>query len=158
MKLRLVCVGKLSQSYLREAAADYQQRLQRYLPFELAELKEEKGGGKKPNTSLLRKREGERILTQLPDQGLTLALDETGQQLDSVGLARLLDEQMTQGCQNLSLVIGGAWGLSRAVKQRADRMLSLSRLTFTHQMARVIALEQLYRAMTIIRNEPYHNA
>jgi len=158
VKLRLVCVGKLSRDWLRDAAADYRQRLQRYLPFELVELKEEKGGGKKPNTALLREREGERILAQLAAPGTTLVLDEQGKQLSSVELARLLDEQMTAGTQNLNLVIGGAWGLSPAVKQRADRILSLSRLTFTHQMARVIALEQLYRAMTIIRNEPYHNA
>jgi len=157
MKLRLVCVGKLSQGYLREAAADYQQRLQRYLPFDLIELKEEKGGGKKPNTQLLREREGERIVAQLSVPGLTLALDETGQQVDSVGLARLIENQMTAGSQNLNLVIGGAFGLSQGVKQQADKILSLSRLTFTHQMARVIALEQTYRAMTIIRNEPYHN-
>jgi len=158
MRLRLVCVGKLSQSYLRDAADDYRQRLQRYLPFDLIELKEEKAGGKKPNTDLIREREGERILSQLATPGLTLVFDEKGRQPDSVELAGLLEEQMTSGCQNLNLVIGGAWGLSRDVKRRADRIISLSRMTFTHQMARVIALEQLYRAMTIIRNEPYHNA
>lgn len=157
MKLRLICVGKLSLSFLREGAAEYQQRIKRYLPFELIELKEEKGGGKNPNPQLLKAREGERILEQLRATGTTLALDESGRELDSTGLAGLLEKEMSAGSQNLNIIIGGAYGLSPEVKQRADQVISLSRMTFTHQLARLIVMEQLYRGLTIIRNEPYHN-
>jgi 23S rRNA (pseudouridine1915-N3)-methyltransferase len=157
VKLRLICVGKLSLSFLREGAAEYQQRIKRYLPFELIELKEEKGGGKNPNPQLLKAREGERILEQLRVTGTTLALDESGRELDSTGLAGLLEKEMSAGSQNLNIIIGGAYGLSPEVKQRADQVISLSRMTFTHQLARLIVMEQLYRGLTIIRNEPYHN-
>lgn len=157
MKLRLICVGKLSLPFLRDGAAEYQQRIKRYLPFDLVELKEEKGGGKNPNPQLLKAREGERILDQLRTTGTTLALDEGGREIDSMGLAGLLEGEMSAGTQNLNIIIGGAHGLSPEVRQRADQVISLSRMTFTHQMARMIILEQLYRGLTIIRNEPYHN-
>ncbi len=157
MKIRLICVGRLSLSFLRDGAAEYRQRLQRYLPVEIVELKEEKSGGKtRPET--IRQREGQALLAQIRRPGVLWALDEKGQQTDSAGLARLLEQEMTAGCRHLNIVIGGAWGLSTEVTGSADRVLSLSRLTFTHQMARLIALEQLYRGLTIIRNEPYHNA
>ncbi|TYO96619.1 23S rRNA (pseudouridine1915-N3)-methyltransferase [Geothermobacter ehrlichii] len=157
MKIRLICVGRLSLSFIRDGAAEYRKRLQRYLPVEIIELKEEKSGGKTlPDT--IRSREGRAILDQVRRPGRLWALDEKGQQTDSAGLARLIEQEMTAGSRYLNVVIGGAWGLSAEVTGSADRVLSLSRLTFTHQMARLIALEQLYRGLTIIRNEPYHNA
>jgi 23S rRNA (pseudouridine1915-N3)-methyltransferase len=157
MKLRLVCVGRMSASYLREGADDYLSRVQRYLPLEVIELKEEKTGGK-TNPELVRQKEGERILQRIPPQDWVIALDEHGTLQDSVKLANLLERHMLDSTPALTAVIGGAYGLSRAVRQRADLVLSLSPLTLTHQMARLILLEQLYRGLTIIRNEPYHNA
>ncbi|HKI52466.1 MAG TPA: 23S rRNA (pseudouridine(1915)-N(3))-methyltransferase RlmH [Geothermobacteraceae bacterium] len=157
MKLRLVCVGKMSASYLRDAVEDYALRVQRYLPLEVVELKEEKTGGKN-QPDLIRQKEGERILQRISSQDWVVVLDERGRLQDSVKLAKLVERHMLDGTQALTAVIGGAYGLSREVRQRADLELSLSPLTFTHQMARVLWLEQLYRSMTIIRNEPYHNA
>ncbi|RME36591.1 MAG: 23S rRNA (pseudouridine(1915)-N(3))-methyltransferase RlmH [Deltaproteobacteria bacterium] len=157
MKLRLLCVGRLSHRYLNQGCDDYLQRLRRYLPTEVVELKEDRSADK-VLPERVREREGEVILSRIRTPATVWALDEHGRQLDSPGLARLIEQEMTSGCRHLDILIGGAYGLSRKVLDRADRVLSLSKLTFTHQMARLIALEQLYRGLTIIRNEPYHNA
>lgn len=156
MKLRLVCVGKLAEAWQRAAAEDYAGRLQRYFPLDIIELKEEKGGRKGDIPGLLR-REGERILNKVPPQAFLVVLDERGKGLSSEQLAEKLGEEMLHGGRDWCLVIGGPYGLDPAVKQRADLLLTLSKLTFTHQMARLFLLEQLYRGSTILRNEPYHN-
>lgn len=156
MKLRLVCVGKLSESYLQEGAAEFAARIQRYLPFAIVELREEKGG-KKADTRFTLRREGERILEKLPPTAKAVVLDEKGRSFSSEGLAEWIGGQMLQGTAELVFIIGGAYGLSPAVKERADLLLSLSPMTFTHQMARLFLLEQIYRSLTILRNEPYHN-
>ncbi|PLY03904.1 MAG: 23S rRNA (pseudouridine(1915)-N(3))-methyltransferase RlmH [Desulfuromonas sp.] len=156
MKLRLVCVGKLTEAWQREAADDYAGRLQRYFPFEVIELKEEKGGRKGDVTGLL-KREGERILEKIPAPSTVIVLDERGRQFGSEQLAARLSDAMLHGESDWCLVIGGPYGLAPAVRERADLLLSLSKMTFTHQMARVFLFEQLYRSATIIKNEPYHN-
>jgi 23S rRNA (pseudouridine1915-N3)-methyltransferase len=154
VKLRLVCVGKLAEKWQKAACADYATRLQRYFPFDVIELKEEKGKG---SAKEILKREGERILEKVPEQSLLIVLDEQGHQFSSEQLAERLSVEMLHGGRNWCLVIGGPYGLSPAVKERADLVLSLSKMTFTHQMARVFLLEQLYRGSTIIKNEPYHN-
>ncbi|MCK5914037.1 MAG: 23S rRNA (pseudouridine(1915)-N(3))-methyltransferase RlmH [Desulfuromusa sp.] len=156
MKLKLICIGKLAESWQREAAADYAGRLQRYFPLEIVELKEEKGGRKGDTTGLL-KREGARILEKVPERAFLIVLDERGRSLGSEQFANLFSEEMLHGGRNWCLVIGGPYGLDPAVRNRADLILSLSKMTFTHQMARVLLLEQLYRSCTIIKNEPYHN-
>ena len=156
MKLRLVCVGKLSEAWLKQAAEEYAGRLRRHYSIEIVELKEEKGRKRGDVPGLLR-REGERILEKIPDDAYVLVLDEAGKQLGSEQLAEKLGEQMLHGGQTWCLVIGGPYGLAPAIKQRADLLLSLSKMTFTHQMARLFLLEQLYRSSTILRNEPYHN-
>lgn len=158
MKLRLLCIGKISEPFLKAGMAEYAGRIQRYLPLSTVELKEEQGGGGRDSEQrLLREREGERLLAKIPAPAFTIVLDEGGQSMDSQGLASLLEKQMLQGTQELVWVIGGPYGLSEAVKSRANLLLCLSRFTFTHQMARLFLLEQIYRALTIIRNEPYHN-
>lgn len=156
MKLRLVCVGKLTESWQREAAADYAGRLQRYCPFDIVELKEEKGG-KKGDTAGILRREAERILEKVPAQARLILLDERGRQFGSEQLAEQLADEMLHGGRDWCLVIGGPYGLDAELRRRADMTLSLSKMTFTHQMARVFLFEQLYRSMTIIKNEPYHN-
>lgn len=157
MKLKLICVGKLSEAFLRDGVEEYTRRLQRYLPFSCLELKEEKAGGKKADPRLIREMEGERILARIPPAAFVLILDEGGKALTSEGLASLLEGHMVQGTAELVAVIGGAYGLNDRVRQRGDMILSLSAMTFTHQMARLFLLEQLYRGCTILRNEPYHN-
>ncbi len=157
MKLHLLTVGKLSAAFLAEGAAEYATRIKRYLPLVCVELKEEKGGGKKADSRYLSQREGERLLARIPAGAFVVALDERGEGLSSPALARLLDRHMVSGTADLVWIIGGAYGLSDAVRQRADQILSLSKMTLTHQMARLMLLEQIYRGLTIVRNEPYHN-
>ncbi len=156
MKLRLVCVGKLAEAWQREAVGDYADRLQHYFPFDICELKEEKGGRKGDIPGLL-KREGARILEKVPPQSFLIVLDERGRNLATEQFAEQLAAEMLHAGRDWCLVIGGPYGLDAAVKQRADLLLSLSKMTFTHQMARLFLLEQLYRCSTILRNEPYHN-
>lgn len=156
MKLRLICVGKLAETWQQQAAADYAKRLQRYFPFDIHELKEEKGG-RKGDTVRIVKVEGERILAKVPATAFMIALDERGRNPSSEQLAALLSAEMVQGGRDWCLVIGGPYGLDSAVRKRADMTLSLSKMTFTHQMARILILEQLYRSCSIIKNEPYHN-
>jgi len=156
VKLRLICVGKLSETWQRTAADDYCGRLKRYFPVEIVELKEEKGGRKGDTPGLL-KREGARILDKVPPQAFLVVLDERGRDLTSEALAEKLSNEMVHAGRDWCLVIGGPYGLDQGVRQRANLLLSLSKMTFTHQMARVILLEQLYRGCTIIKNEPYHN-
>lgn len=155
MKLRLVCVGKPAP-FLRESIEEYTGRIGRYLPLESIELKEEKGG-RKPDPRYIRSREGERILEKIQPQAFVIVLDERGKAFDSEGVAGILDGHMQEGTADLTLVVGGAYGLSDEVRARGDILLSLSRMTLTHQMARLLLLEQIYRGLTILRNEPYHN-
>jgi len=157
VKLRLVCVGKLSEAFLRDGVDEYSKRLKRYLPFSCLELKEEKAGGKKADPRTIRELEGEKILAKLAPEAFVVVLDERGVGFSSEELAGLLDRHMIGGTPEMAAVIGGPYGLSDKVKQRGNLILSLSSMTFTHQMARLFFLEQLYRGFTIIRNEPYHN-
>lgn len=156
MKVRLLCVGRLSESYLQEATQLFAERIRHYLPLEIIELREEKAG-KKADARYLVAREGERLLEKMPPDALVVALDEKGRQLTSEKLALQIERPMVEGRANLVFIVGGPYGLSEQVKRRADKILSLSELTFTHQMARLFLLEQIYRALTIIRNAPYHN-
>ena len=156
MKLRLICVGKLAEAWQRDAAADYAGRLQHYFPLEIIELKEEKGGRRGDIANLV-KREGERILEKVPQSSCLIVLDERGRHLDSEQLAKRLGDEMLHGGRDWSLVIGGPYGLDPEIRRQAELILSLSKMTFTHQMARLFLLEQLYRSGTILRNEPYHN-
>jgi 23S rRNA (pseudouridine1915-N3)-methyltransferase len=157
VKLKLICVGKLSEPFLREGADEYSNRLKRYLPFSCLELKEEKVGGKKADARVIRGLEGEKILAKISPDAFVVVLDERGTGLTSEDLAELLGRHMVQGTTEVVAVIGGAYGLSDKVRQRGNMILSLSAMTFTHQMARLFLLEQLYRGFTIMRNEPYHN-
>lgn len=156
MKLRLLCVGKLSLEHARDGVEEYAGRLKRYLPFEALELREEKGG-KKSDTRTIREKESEQLLAKIPDGAFVVVLDEKGRSYSSEKLAELVERHMTGGTPEMTWVIGGAYGISEKLRQRADLVLSLSAMTFTHQMARLLLMEQLYRALTIIRNEPYHN-
>jgi 23S rRNA (pseudouridine1915-N3)-methyltransferase len=155
MKFRLVCVGRLSEDWLKQGAAEFLKRLQRHYSIEIVELKEEQGQLK--DVAGLVRREGVRILERIPADAVAIVLDEKGKQVSSEGLAERLQEEMLHAGRDWCLVIGGPYGLDPAVRSRADLLLSLSKMTLTHQMARLLLLEQLYRSGTILRNEPYHN-
>jgi 23S rRNA (pseudouridine1915-N3)-methyltransferase len=155
MKFRLVCVGRLSEDWLKQGAAEYLKRLQRHYTVEIVELKEEQGQQK--DVAGLCRREGVRILERVPSDAVAIMLDERGKLLGSEEFAERLQQEMLHGGRDWCLVIGGPYGLDPAVRERADLLLSLSKMTLTHQMARLLLLEQLYRSGTILRNEPYHN-
>ena len=156
MKLKIVAVGKLAFPFYRDAVEEYLQRVRRYRPCEIVELRE--GAGKSGTPQQTVEREGEAILGTLSPKAFLVALDERGQSLSSPELARFLEQRMLSGTEDvLAFAIGGAYGLSAAVKQHANFLLSLSALTFPHQMVRPLLLEQLYRGFTIIHHEPYHN-
>lgn len=156
MKLRLLCVGRLSEAYLREGCALFQERLRHYLPLTVEEFKEHKAADRGARTRAVTA-EGELLLARIPAGAFVIALDERGRSISSTGLAELLEQHMVAGSAEWAMVIGGAHGLSEGVRQRANLVLSLSAMTLPHQLVRLLLLEQLYRACTIIRNEPYHH-
>jgi 23S rRNA (pseudouridine1915-N3)-methyltransferase len=156
MRFGMYCIGRVAEPWLRSGVEEYAGRIRRYLPLAEHELKEVKGG-RKQDVRLIREQEGQRLLARLPERACVVVLDQAGRELTSEGLAELLGRHMLDGTGELALVIGGAYGLSDEVKRRADLLLSLSPLTLTHQMARLFLFEQIYRSLTILRNEPYHN-
>ena len=156
MKLRLIVVGKTTQDFVEAGAEMYRLRLEKYLPFELVTIPALK---KTRNLSPddFRQKEGELILKRTGKGDATILLDEKGKEMNSTGFANFLQQKMNTGIKTLNFVIGGAYGFSPEVRQMAAAKISLSKMTFSHQIVRVIFMEQLYRAFTIIRNEPYHN-
>lgn len=152
MRLRVLAVGRDRSGLYRPALEEYARRLGRYARFEVVEVPEAR---RHAGTPRARDEEGEAILARLRDGERVVALDERGREPTSEELARRLAAWLAGG-RDLALVVGGADGLAEAVKARADESLSLSRLTLAHRLARLVLLEQLYRAFTILRGEPYH--
>lgn len=155
MKIQLFLTGKTTDARLTSLIEDYQQRLKHYVPFELVVIPDIKNA-KSLSQDQLKTAEGEAILSRLMPAMDVLLLDEHGREFRSIEYADFLQKKMASG-KDLALVIGGAYGFSEAVYQRANGKISLSQMTFSHQMIRLMAIEQLYRAMTILRNEPYHH-
>ena len=156
MKLNLLCVGRLTLPYLSEGSAEFADRLKRYMPLSITEIKEHKTG-RKLDVQRIIATEGELLAKQITAGTFVIVLDQQGKQLSSTELADLMNRHMVQGLPAWTIVIGGPYGLAAALRERADLVLSLSAMTLTHQMARLLILEQLYRCCTIIRNEPYHH-
>lgn len=158
MHILIVAVGRIKERYLKEGIAEYEKRLVPYCRLETREVPEERlpERATAAEEDLVRRKEGERILALLPPDTYTIALDIKGQALDSLELAAHLDRLGLTGRSGINFVIGGSLGLSGDVLNRADFRLSFSRLTFPHQLMRLILLEQLYRACKISRGEPYH--
>ena len=154
MKISLLMVGKTTDARLVSLIDEYQQRLKHYVPFELVVLPDIKNA-KSLTQDQLKAAEGEAILAKVGTTDVVL-LDEHGAEYRSVDFAEWLQKKMGSG-RDLTLVIGGAYGFSPAVYERANGKLSLSQMTFSHQMIRIMAIEQIYRAMTILRGEPYHH-
>lgn len=158
MKITIVCVGKIKEKFYRDALAEYTKRLSRYCNLTITEVADEKTKEQASETecAIIKDREGERILKSIRDDGYVIALAIDGKNLDSVELSEKIDELGLSGKSNVYFVIGGSLGLSDAVMKRADYKLSFSRMTFPHQLMRVILLEQIYRSYRIINHEPYH--
>jgi 23S rRNA (pseudouridine1915-N3)-methyltransferase len=153
LKVRLLSVGKDRSGLYEPAVREYAARLVHYTRFELLELPE--AGGKKGKAVDARAAEAEAILARRKPQDWLVALDERGKLLDSVEFSRYVERAQT-GARDLLLVIGGDEGLDERVRQSADLVLSLSRMTLPHRLARVVLVEQLYRAFTLLKGEPYH--
>ncbi len=156
MKIECWMVGKTQEAYLDEGIRLYQKRLRHYLPFETVVLPDVRLPGKSV-PDMFKEKEGEQILKRLRQEDGLILLDERGKSFASVAFAEWLDRQLHMPYKRIIFQIGGAFGFSHAVYARANAMISLSEMTFSHQMVRLFLLEQLYRAMTILRNEPYHN-
>ena len=156
MKISLITVGKTDVKWVREGLDLYVSRLFHYVPFTLDEIPELKNAASL-SRSQVKEKEGELVLRRIKDADEVILLDERGREMRSVELAAFLEEKISRGGRDLVFVIGGAYGFSDRVYGRADAKLSLSRMTFSHQMVRTIFAEQLYRAFTIIKGEPYHH-
>ncbi|MCB0703702.1 MAG: 23S rRNA (pseudouridine(1915)-N(3))-methyltransferase RlmH [Saprospiraceae bacterium] len=156
MKMELWQIGKTAFPFLEAGIAEYEKRLKRYIPFELITIPDIRKGGKLPMEQLMEK-EGQAVLARLDTSDYLILLDEQGKQYRSIDFAQYLEALQHQSHRKVVLLIGGAYGFSGEVRHRANHLISLSKMTFSHQMVRLFILEQLYRAQTILRNEPYHH-
>lgn len=154
MRITVVCVGRAGR-VMEGAIAEYEARARRYWTLDVAEVREERAGKGVPD-ALIRNAEGERILKRVPDGADLVALTRTGRAFGSAEFARELEKRAVSGGGDVAFVIGGALGLGEAVLRRATRQMQLSGFTMPHDLARLVLLEQLYRAGTILRGEPYH--
>ncbi len=158
LHLDIVALGKLKEAYWREAEAEYLKRLSPFAKVTIHELKEEPFG-EKDSLELIKKKEAEKILLELAKikNSFIIILDERGKEFSSVELTEQINKRAMEQLNNLTFIIGGPLGLHQTILAKADLKLSLSRLTFTHQMARVFLLEQMYRAMMITAGRTYHH-
>lgn len=156
MKTIFLLTGKTRNSYLTEGIKEYQKRIVHYLPFELREIPELKNS-KNVSPGQVKEMEGNLILQSLSDGDILVLLDENGKEFNSRGFASFLESHMVGSVKKLVFAVGGAWGFSSDVYERANYKISLSKMTFPHQLVRLIFMEQFYRALTIIKGEPYHN-
>jgi 23S rRNA (pseudouridine1915-N3)-methyltransferase len=153
MRLTIACVGR-PRGFAAEAAELYLERIERYRPVRLVPVRSERDADREP--AVCRRREGERLLGAIPAGGRLVALDARGQAFSSEAFAAFLRKNLEGGVRELAFAVGGPAGLSDEVRGRADLTLSLSALTMAHEVALVVLCEQLYRAFTILRGEPYH--
>jgi 23S rRNA (pseudouridine1915-N3)-methyltransferase len=156
VKILVLFLGKTDKSYIKEGIDDYVKRINYYLPFEVRIIPDLKKSGNLP-VEVQKEKEGQLILSQVNKGDQLVLLDERGVEYSSVGLSSWIEKKMISVTGQLVFVAGGPYGFSETVYQRADFKISLSKLTFSHQMVRMIFAEQLYRALTIIKNEPYHH-
>ncbi|MFO1463950.1 MAG: 23S rRNA (pseudouridine(1915)-N(3))-methyltransferase RlmH [bacterium] len=156
MKLKLIALGKVKREAFQNLADEYERRIRHFHPFEVVELPDEKVNSKNDVPRILDK-EAERIEKALKRDSHLIVLDEKGEQWSSVDLAWELGQLFQQPVSEIVFLIGGAFGVADSLKKKAKVLLSLSKLTLPHQLARVLTLEQLYRALTILKNVPYHH-
>lgn len=158
MKITIVAVGKIKEQFFADAIKEYEKRLSRYCKIEMIQVADEKtpDGASEALENQIKEKEGQRILAQIRDGAYVIALAVEGRMLDSEELAGKLGQLGVEGVSQIVFVIGGSLGLSKRVMERADYALSFSRMTFPHQLMRVILLEQVYRSYRILNHQPYH--
>lgn len=158
MKITIIAVGKLKEKYWKQAIAEYEKRLSTYTKIDIIEVPDEKAPETMSDKEIeqVKEKEGQRILAKVKPQSTVITLEIQGKMLSSEGLAKELDQRMTQGASDFTFIIGGSNGLHQDVMKRSNFALSFSKMTFPHQMMRVVLLEQVYRAFKINRGEAYH--
>ena len=156
MNVKLITIGKTSVSFLIEGEAEYQKRLKHYMRFERVDLNDIKSA-QKLSQNEVKKKEGALLLSKIDANDLVVLLDERGSQMGSIQFAKWFEKKTISGVRNVVFIIGGAFGFDQAVYDRANEKISLSDLTFSHQMVRLFFLEQLYRIASILKGEKYHH-
>lgn len=156
MEIQLICIGKTDDPNLQKLISNYENRLKHYIKFTLLvipDIKDAKNLSKEQQKT----KEGELIENQIRISDVVVLLDENGKEFSSVGFSEYLNKKMSSGCKRLIFIIGGPYGFSKTLHQKYKGKISLSQMTFSHQMIRLFFVEQLYRANTILKNEPYHH-
>jgi len=156
MKITLAVVGKISGGYLKQGIDDYTNRLSHYIPFNIQYIADVKST-KNLSESQQKKQEGKNILSIIDKSDYVVLLDEHGKEFTSIEFSRYIDKKMVTVSKRLMFIVGGPYGFDEEVYARANEKISLSKMTFSHEMIRLIFTEQLYRAMTILSGEPYHH-
>lgn len=158
MKITILAVGKVKEAFYRQAISEFTKRLRRYCKLDIMEVADEKTPDRASaaEETLIKEKEGERLLAHIRETDYVCVLAIEGEQLDSVAFSEKINQLGIHGVSHIVFVIGGSLGLSETVRKRADWLLSFSKMTFPHQLMRVVLLEQVYRSYRIIQGEPYH--
>jgi 23S rRNA (pseudouridine1915-N3)-methyltransferase len=156
MKIKIVAIGKTHKPFLIEGENEYLKRLTKYIPIEKIEIPDLKNA-KKLTQSQIREKEGKLLLSKIESHSLIILLDEKGKEFTSMKFSVWIQDKMNKGYKNIIFLIGGAYGFSDEVYKAANEKIALSKMTFSHQMIRMLFTEQIYRAFTILNNEPYHH-
>ncbi|WP_394018992.1 23S rRNA (pseudouridine(1915)-N(3))-methyltransferase RlmH [Anaerococcus cruorum] len=159
MDIKIIAVGKIKEKFYKEAINEYLKRMQAYNKIEIIEVPDEQAPENLSDKEIeqVKEKEGERILGKIEDSDYVVSLEILGKQVDSVGFAKFIENEMQEGFgRNLVFVIGGSNGLSKEVSNRSNYKLSFSKMTFPHQLMRVVLIEQIYRGFRIINGHPYH--
>lgn len=158
MELTIISVGKLKEKYLKDGIKEYQKRMKSYAPAKIIEVPDEPASSVLSDAEVVqvKDKEGEKILAKIPDRAHVIALDLRGKQMTSEQFSTHIKEEMTYGSSHFVFIIGGSHGLSQDVLKRVDKKVSFGKMTYPHQLMRLILIEQIYRAFKIMRNEPYH--
>lgn len=155
MKIKLLCAGKTTDPYIQEGIEKFEKRLKHYVPFELIEIPEVKGAGK--SAEKLKAEEAKLFLSKIDKTDFIILLDEKGKQYSSTEFAELMQNRMNRSIQTMVFIVGGPFGFSEELYEAANEKISLSKMTFSHQMVRLFFVEQLYRGFSILRGEKYHH-
>lgn len=156
MKISLITIGKTDQEYLKKGISEYIKRLKHYTRFEIKEVPALKKTGNMP-PEIVKQKEADLLLKHLDKTDCLVLLDEKGKEFSSVAFSGFIQKQLNAGTRELAFVVGGAWGFHETLIGRSQHTVSLSKMTFSHQMVRLFFVEQLYRAFTILKGEGYHN-
>lgn len=156
MKIQLLCIGNTSEKYIRSGIAEYEKRLRKYCKFEFIQIPDIKNQGKYSKEEI-KDLEADKLIYKINERSMVFLFDENGQEFSSIQFSQYLNKQLSHSTGTLVFIIGGAYGFSKKIYDLSKGKISLSQMTFSHQMVRMIALEQIYRAFTILNNEPYHH-